>query len=322
MPSALARTIAEQPAALERVLALDLGPASARLAVARRIWLVGTGTSQHAAELGALMLRETGRETAWWSSAAFARRTPALDAETTVIVISHTTQTSFARAARAAVLASSAQLVTITGAGGQWPEAVQAAAAETSETYTVSYTCTLAVLARLSVELGSPELTAAHLIALPARAQAAIDAESGVPIPARGLVIAGSGPGAITAREGALKLREAARVLSEGYEAEYLLHGGAVPLTGDDGLLLLDPAADPDGLLSALGEAAAAAGVRVSRIAEPEGLPAVLAQIALTIRLQALAERAAQARGQDPDVVIVGPWAADRLWELGGPERR
>src|SRR3712207_7174955 len=34
----------------------------------------------------------------------------------------------------------------------------------------------------------------------------------------------------VTAREGALKLREAARRLAEGFDAEYLLHGSAVPL--------------------------------------------------------------------------------------------
>jgi glucosamine--fructose-6-phosphate aminotransferase (isomerizing) len=52
-------------------------------------------------------------------------------------------------------------------------------------------------------------------------------------------VLAGVGPFAVTAREGALKLREAARLLAEGYDAEYLLHGNAVPLTPDDALIAL-----------------------------------------------------------------------------------
>ena len=59
--TALERQITSQPNQLEAVLASPL-PASAteRLRDASRIWLVGTGTSQHAAELGALSGR--GRE--------------------------------------------------------------------------------------------------------------------------------------------------------------------------------------------------------------------------------------------------------------------
>ena len=63
------------------------------------------------------------------------------------------------------------------------------------------------------------------------------------------LVLAGSGAAAVSAREGALKLREAAHVLAEGYEGEYLLHGRAVALQRGDALLLVGPAADRDGLL-------------------------------------------------------------------------
>ena len=48
--------------------------------------------------------------------------------------------------------------------------------------------------------------------------------------PERLLVLVGAGPSAVTAREGALKVREASRFLAEGYDAEYLLHGSAVPL--------------------------------------------------------------------------------------------
>ena len=53
-------------------------------------------------------------------------------------------------------------------------------------------------------------------------------------------MITGAGPAAITAREGALKVREAARVLAEGYDVEYLLHGSAVPLGRRDHLVALD----------------------------------------------------------------------------------
>ena len=50
-------------------------------------------------------------------------------------------------------------------------------------------------------------------------------------------MLAGLGPAAVTAREGALKLREAARLPAEGFDAEYLLHGNAVPLDAEDALI-------------------------------------------------------------------------------------
>jgi glucosamine--fructose-6-phosphate aminotransferase (isomerizing) len=45
----------------------------------------------------------------------------------------------------------------------------------------------------------------------------------------------------------------------------------------------------------------------------------VLAQIPLTVRLQKLASDLADARGVDPDTVIAGGWAGDRLWAAGAP---
>jgi glucosamine--fructose-6-phosphate aminotransferase (isomerizing) len=104
-----------------------------------------------------------------------------------------------------------------------------------------------------------------------------------------------------------------------GYEAEYLLHGSAVPLGADDELVLLQPAADDDGLVGALGEAARAEGVNVHEISIDGELDPVLAQLPLTGRLQVMASRLADARGQDPDVVITGAWDDERLWFLGGP---
>ncbi len=139
-----------------------------------------------------------------------------------------------------------------------------------------------------------------------------------IPTPKRLLVITGAGPTSITAREGALKVREAARFLAEGYDAEYLLHGSAVPLTGDDRLVALTPP-DSDGFMTSLATAAEGAGVPVTRLDEPASLPSVLGQIPLTARLQLLALRIAGERGQDPDTVITGPWADADLWSIGAP---
>jgi glutamine---fructose-6-phosphate transaminase (isomerizing) len=107
-------------------------------------------------------------------------------------------------------------------------------------------------------------------------------------------------------------------MLAEGFDTELFLHGNAVPFTAADGVLLLEPGADPDGLTAAVGAAAAAEGIPVSTLAAPaRGLSPVLAQLPMTVRLQLLAERFAALRGQDPDTVITGNWAEPGLWQLG-----
>ncbi|MBA3737509.1 MAG: hypothetical protein H0W97_02980 [Actinobacteria bacterium] len=108
-------------------------------------------------------------------------------------------------------------------------------------------------------------------------------------------------------------------MLAEGHDIEYLLHGSAVPLNASDALLsLLTPEAD--GFVEAVTSAAEAEGIPAYRLTEPAPLPMLLAQIPLTVRLQLLALRFALERGQDPDIVITGNWAAPELWHLGRPD--
>jgi glutamine---fructose-6-phosphate transaminase (isomerizing) len=321
--SALSRTIKSQADLLEPLLDLDLTQAVGRLREAQQIWLVGTGTSQHAAELGAQMFETARRNARWTSAASFVRFGAELTPTDAVIVISHTAETAFARSARDRAGAAGASLISITGVESGWSEAIETVPRESSETYTASYTATLLVLAQLAAALGAEAITADGLNAIPRRVQDALSCTETeeIEIPDRLLVLAGVGPYAVTAREGALKVREAASIISEGFEAEYLLHGSAVPLGRADSLVLVQPDADPDGLMSAIGDAANIEGVEVASIAEPEGLGPLLAQIPLTVRVQVLASRFADERGTNPDQVIVGAWGTDELWKLGGPAR-
>jgi glucosamine--fructose-6-phosphate aminotransferase (isomerizing) len=321
--SALAETIAIQGRVLRHVLDLDLESAAARLEGAGRVWLVGTGTSEHAACLGAAMLATVGLDARASSAAGFVAADPPLDRGDALVVISHTTETAFARRVREDALGAGARLLTITGDGKGWPEAIEAAPAERSETYTASYLATLLVLARLTAAFGGPEWDASDLAALPGLVEGAGAEPLPVESPPRRLtVLVGAGPAAVTAREGALKLREAARVLAEGFEAEYLLHGSAVPLGADDQLIALDPAGDPSGLTAGVAEAAELEGIPVARVDPPEDLHPLLAQMPLTVHLQALASRWADLQGLDPDRVIIGAWADPELWSAGAPQIR
>ena len=319
--TALERAIRSQPAELERLAARDLAGVAARLEGRRRVWLVGTGSSQHAAELGAMALAEAGLDARWSGSSEFVRGAARPQSNDAVIVISHTARTSFAVAAREAALTSGAEMLSITGIAGGWQEAIETVVVEQSQTYSVSVTAALMVLLRLAHELGAAGLSLNELKVAIQRVRAVVE-KTDVPAiepPDRALVLVGAGAGAVSAREGALKLREAARVLAEGYGGEYLLHGCAVPLQPEDSLLLIGAASDPDGLLPALGEAARAEGLPVASIDEPSIDHPILAQIPIIVRLQLIALSFSRTRATDPDRAIVGHWADEAMWAIGRP---
>jgi len=287
---------------------------------ARRIWVVGTGTSFHAAELGASMLQLAGRQAQAVPSMQFVDFAPIIGPQDAVIVITHTAETAYALSTRAQTFAAGLSLVMITKRGSGFPEAIETVDKESAETYTTSYTTALLALAMLARELGADDLTDDEIGEVPGAVAAALADPSidGIVVPERLLVLVGAGPAAVTAREGALKIREAARFLAEGYDAEYLLHGSAVPLDGRDRLVALGPP-DPAGIVEAVAVAAETEGLGMTRLQEVADVQPLLAQIPLTVRLQLLALRIAVERGQDPDTVIVGAWADPATWAIGAP---
>lgn len=321
----LERQIRSQPEVLHQVLTSpqvleQVGVAAHGLHRARRIWLVGTGTSFHAAELGAAMLHESGRAAQAVPSMHFVDWAPVVDPRDGVVVISHTAETAYALAARAVAFNAGMDVTMITRRGAGFPGAIETLDRETSETYTASYTTALAVLAMLAQQMGARSFSPDTLTDIPEAVATAIEGPGteAVPGDARVVAITGAGPASVTAREGALKLREGARVLAEGFDAEYLLHGSAVPLRAGDHLITLTPP-DAEGFVTLLGEAARSEGIGVTDLHEPWPLPLLLAQIPLTARLQMLALRLATLHEQDPDHVITGAWLGDALWTHGKP---
>ena len=331
--TALHRMIRAQADALDRIAGLDLAAPAAILAAARRVILVGTGTSQHAAELGVMMLERAGLDARWFPASTWVRWSTGPRPGDALVVITHTGQTGYAARARADALASRGARGLDHrdrpglagghhdgGAGGirdlhgelhRGPGRAGPAGPPGGR-------------ARRGAPAGRPGRTAPPGDILQAAAQIRVaysaPATEHVPVPARSLGIVGCGPWGITAREAALKIREGARMLAEGFDAERFLHGNAVPFTAADGVLLLQPEADQDGLTAAVGEAAAREGIPVSMLTIPDdGLSPLLAQLPMTVHLQLLAERFARLRGQDPDTVITGAWADPDLWQIGMP---
>ncbi len=319
----LERAIHAQAAELTRLLETPIPHGIVeRLRQARRIWVVGTGTSLHAAELAASMLHDAGRAAQATSSMRFVNWAPPVDPADALLLISHNAgqETAYAAAAFTMAMDAGLRVVAVTRRGGGLPDSVETVERERSHTYTVSYTAALVQLARLAHALGAETYAPEVLARIPAAVEAAIadPGTQGIPQPERALVFFGEGPAAVTAREGALKVREASRVLAEGYDVEHLLHGSAVPLDGRDHLVALFPP-DTDGLVEAVARAGELAGVPVTRVSEGADLPPILAQIPLTVRLQLLALRSSTERGTNPDVAIDGPWADEHLWAIGMP---
>ena len=322
MATELRNMISRQGDVLRQVARTDLSGHAALLHRASSVHVVGTGTSLHAAELAVALFEPLGvdaRSAAASHAARWSRPPRPGDA---VIVISHTGETAYARRVRQQALDAQIPVVSITGPGAGWPEAIVTPVRERSETYTVSYTAALAVLALLAHDLGAPGTGPDALEAVARRVNAIID-DPGIGHirpPERAMALVGAGPWHVTAREAALKLREAGHLLCEGFDAERLLHGAAVPYRRGDLLVALQPSADPDGLVAAVTAAATDEGIEVATVEEAE-IPAspVLAQIPLTVRLQLLTAHFADLLGTNPDVAIAGSWADDRLWKAGAP---
>jgi glucosamine--fructose-6-phosphate aminotransferase (isomerizing) len=295
--SAMRETMAAQPAALERIL-VDRRPLddAVRKLAGRRVFVVGTGTSWHAANQGAARLRKAGLE-AWPVAAADAAAGgPCTGAGDALRLLTHRGTKRFTSDVLASARAQGLSTVVISRQGN--PDAdLETVPNETSAAFTASHLGALLRLAQLAEHLGAelgsladvPDAVAAELAGGPAA----------VAPPRRLLEYAGVGINAWTAAEGALKIREAARVASEGMAAEAILHGPAVALGGDDALVCLDSGTASE-RLQQLGDVVAAQGATVYRFARPE-LGEALSIFPLTVVVQKIAVEAAEALGTNPD---------------------
>jgi len=180
----LERQIRSQPDELERLIGspetrAQVHAATQGLHRARRIWLVGTGTSQHAAALGAGMFQEAGRAAHAVSSMQFVRWAPIVGPQDGVVILTHTAETAYALSAHALAFDAGLDVVMITKRGSGFPHTVETVAKETSETYTVSYTAAVLVLAMIAGELGAESLTNEAVAAVPGTLRGAL-AEPGI----------------------------------------------------------------------------------------------------------------------------------------------
>jgi glucosamine--fructose-6-phosphate aminotransferase (isomerizing) len=293
--SEMEQAIRRQPAELRRLLD-DTGPVE-RLAEqlrGRSVCLIGTGTSWHAANHAAWLLRDAHTS---------AVPVQAIDGATydlwrefdAVLVFSHTNSTRFANevAAKAKAAGVPVHLIGARGAGAD----IETVDPERSAAYTVSHLGALARVAQLATLLGAD---IGDLSAVPDAVERVVERDLVFEAPERLVEFTGVGPNAWTAAEGALKARETSYVATEGLSAEQLLHGPAVALDERDALVVLDGGGAGSERVQAVARAAAAAGVRVTML-EESGLGEALSIFPLTVGVQLIALRLALQLGVDPD---------------------
>ena len=334
-PYAMTEMIAAEPAVAERLarrLAADPALSALRDAVhaagaAREpVVVTGCGTSEHAAEGIAAMLRPVG-DARHWQALELLARPPSTGL---VIGVSHEGGTRFTNEALRASRAAGARTALITVSDRSPGAAIAEIVVTTGEQdrswcHTVGYLSPLVAGAALTDP--SLDATAVRAVLQVADDQPSAEAIAAVVARCDRLVGVGSGADHVTARELALKVAEGAHLPAQALHLETLLHGhlaAAGPstalvlvLTGGDPVVL-ERARDVLRAARALGMPAAAVlgadlGDEVPRDLTPAGRRAVpetrllpplaAALLGAAIPIQLLAERLARARGVNPDTL-------------------
>src|SRR5262249_34193960 len=258
--SAMRQTMDGQAEALAGILA-DEEPVvavAARLR-GRRALAIGTGTSGHAASAAAALLRAAGLDAAAAQSADAAVDGPLPGESGVLLALTHTGAKRYTAQAAERARSGGAQVIQVSGVGVADADLVTVQR-ERSSAYTASHLGALLRVAQLARALGADLPGLGEVPAAVDRVYRASPDGRLAPPPARLIEFIGGGINQWTAAEGALKIREAAYVASEGLAVEQFLHGPSVALGASDRLVCLDGGGAWSARLGEGGRAAAEAG--------------------------------------------------------------
>lgn len=332
--SKMYQTMHRQPAELRRLLGADhwrqAEAAAALLAPARRVFLVGIGTSYHAALVGAWLLRAAGldaRAVASFDFAVYPEQFP-LRPDDAVVILAHTgvktySATSLARAAEAG-----ATIVSVGSQSAEHPGSqliLRTVEREQSAAYTASHLAAMTVLAQVATLLGEQRGTdgtggyRAALEALPDQVAGVLARQSEIePVAAlavgRQVYAAAAGPNEATGLELVIKAREAAYGRVDALAVEQFLHGPMVAFNADDLAVLVHVAgngaarvAEVAAVLRAMGGKLWLVGKAVP--ATPDAtvfslprIPEDLSPLLAVVPMQILAYQMAVLNGTHPDM--------------------
>ena len=290
-------TIWRQPADVHALLG-DLGPVEeqAERLRGRRIVAVGTGTSWHAANHAVWLFREAGVDCRALQAMDAAHYGIPVHEGDGIVVFSHRNTKRFS----SEVLDRSREVpeipVVVIGGVGSPGVDLETVEPERCAAFTASHLGALLRAAQLANALGA----SLPLEAVPGVVESALGRDLGIVPPGRLLELIGAGPNQWTAAEGALKVRETARVATEGLSVEQFFHGPSVAVDGRDTLVALDGGGPGVTRLNEVVGAAEACGTSVHLFSEPE-LGEALSVFPLTVIVQRIALELAEQLGTDPD---------------------
>lgn len=241
---------------IDRVAA-DADHLVGKIAASTRVFLIGIGTSYHAARIGEYLFQTAGMDARAVHSFDFALYGPELSSNDCVIGVSHRGTKRYTNQAMDRARQAGTATVLISGEDGAPQDSadtvLRTVGQEPSSAHTVSYTTAVAALAALAVHTAQhrnvsavasdtflrdnlPEAMAAGLAAEP-QIQALARKHAGH----RRIWLTGSGPSAVTAEETALKIKETSYLQAEGLSVEALIHGPFCCVEPDDLFVLIAP---------------------------------------------------------------------------------
>lgn len=280
--------------------------------------------------MGQHLLRSAGIE-AWAIPAfEFVNYPPPIGRDDGLLVLSHRGSKLFSQAALNA-FHSQDHWVIVTGEGSalDGPGVITTVAQERSPVHTASHTGAMVRLAQVALAFGLPRWRD-QLARLPDAIRAALALRPQVAEAMDRLHFGhvvhfvGGGPAHASALEGALKLREAAYVSTEGHELESILHGPLISLTAEDSVVVmaqpgaaLERTTELTAALQEIGTPTLAVGPAASRLTgttaqlETPAVDELLAPIVNVVPLQWLALEVSRRQGVDADSFRkVGRYAA------------
>lgn len=266
----------------------------------RRVLVIGTGTSWHAANQAAALLRAAGLEASTAQSADAAIDGPLPGEHGALLAFTHTGAKRYTAQALQRARYHGAEVIQISGVGVEGADLITVEQ-ERSAAYTASHLGALLRAAQLARALGADF---PRLDEIPSAVDRAYREEHGeqqaAPPPMRLMEFIGGGINQWTAAEGALKIREAAYVGSEGLGVEQFLHGPSVALGQHDRLVCLDGGGIWSARIAEVAQAAEDSGTPVTRVVL-DRLGELLSIFPLTVAVQRIALEAAETLSVNPD---------------------
>lgn len=235
------------------------GTVAEALSKKKKVYLVGIGTSSHAAMGGEFFFRSlcgNKLDAQFIHSFEFVNHPPRLDADTAVIIVSHRGWKTFSERATTMVKEKGALSISVTGKNPQkevtlGEHVLLTSYQELSSAHTVSYLTALAVLLQLAEataqKLGLGAKASGMVDRLPEFLKTALGLEQQAKKLAERLAerkkfaFVSYGPNLNTALEATLKMQETTFLLAGGYEAEQFLHGPWVSLGPEAAVFFIAP---------------------------------------------------------------------------------